>query len=260
MNEPLEFTKRLVVDAGKILLDYYRSYRIKQSQKADNSIITEADLASDEIIRNAIRNEYPEDGILSEEENTIYPFGKRFVWVIDPLDGTTNYSLGLHHWGVLITRLLNGKPVLTVLHFPLLCETFIAIRGKGATLNGNQIQVIPEENIGKATFFSCCSRTHQKFHVDIPYKTRVLGSAGYGLTTVAKGSAILAFEVIPKIWDFVGSWLITQESGGYIAPLNCENIFPMQPGIDYQKVSYPILSAITKKYWEYGRERIQPNP
>ena len=99
MNEPFDFTKKLATEAGKTLLGFYRASGIEQSRKADKTVVTEADLAADEMIRTAIRKEYPQDGILSEEENTTYPSGKRFVWVIDPLDGTTNFSLGLHHWG-----------------------------------------------------------------------------------------------------------------------------------------------------------------
>ena len=258
MNEPFDFTKKLATEAGKTLLGFYRASGIEQSRKADKTVVTEADLAADEMIRTAIRKEYPQDGILSEEENTTYPSGKRFVWVIDPLDGTTNFSLGLHHWGVLITRLHEGMPDLTILHFPLLNETFTAVRGGGAYLNDRRIQVTPEIISGRETFFSCCSRTHRNYHVKIPYKTRILGAAGYGLSTVAKGSAVLAFEVVPKVWDFAGSWLITQESGGYIAPLQDESIFPLQPGVDCQELSYPLLAATTKDHWDYGWKCLQP--
>ena len=108
-----------------------------------------------------------------------------------------------------------------------------------------------------ATFFSTCSRTNRRYAIDIRYKTRILGSAAYGLCTVARGSAILAFEVTPKVWDFSASWLITQEAGGIIASHDGNSPFPLIPGHDYEKKSYPLLVAATQEIWEDGREKIR---
>jgi myo-inositol-1(or 4)-monophosphatase len=107
------------------------------------------------------------------------------------------------------------------------------------------------------SFFSCCSRAYRYYDVDIRYKTRILGSAAYGLATVARGSAILAFEVTPKIWDFSASWLITQEAGGLIAPLDGETPYPLKPGVDYESRSYPLLTAATPELLDEGRAKIQ---
>ncbi len=254
----MDFTRTLALDAGKVLLGYYRTNGITQELKDDKTVVTEADLAVDLLIREKIHKAFPVDGILSEEENTIYPTGKRFVWVIDPLDGTTNFSLGLHYWGVLLTRLKDGMPDLAVLYFPLLNDLFTTEYGKGAFLNDQQLQLKPRIYAHTVTFFSCCSRTHRNYQVEIPYKPRILGSAGYGLSTIARGSAILALEVTPKIWDFAGSWLLTQEAGGYIAPMDGKTIFPLQPGVDYQKQSYPLLAAPSEERWQFGRQRLQP--
>ena len=107
------------------------------------------------------------------------------------------------------------------------------------------------------SFFSCCSRANQYFDVDIKYKTRILGSAAYGLATVARGSAILAFEVTPKVWDFSASWLITQEAGGLIASLEGESPYPLIPGIDYESKSYALLTAATPELLDEGRSKIR---
>ena len=215
----LEFAIQLAKKTGKLLTEYYQPTGIDVNIKSDRTVVTEADLAADKLLRESIAHNYPDDGILSEEAGTIYPPNKHAVWIIDPLDGTTNFSLGLHYWGVSIARLVDGSPDLGVLYFPLLDELFTASKGAGAFLNGSQLIVKPPTPDQPTSFFSCCSHGNQFYKLEIRYKTRILGSAAYGLATVARGSAILAFEVTPKVWDFSASWLITQEAGGIIAPL-----------------------------------------
>ena len=257
MTNALSFTIELAQAAGQRLLDYYRPAGITATLKADRTVVTEADLAADQLLREAIRAAFPEDGILSEEAGTTCPAGKRAVWVIDPLDGTTNFSLGLQHWGVSIARLVEGIPTLGVLYFPLLDELFSASRGNGAFLNARRLQVAPPNPAQPTSFFSCCSRTLRNYEVTLRYKTRILGSAAYGLATVARGSAVLAFEATPKIWDFAASWTIVREAGGVIAPLRGESPFPLVPGDDYEGRSFPILAAATPELWQEGRSKIR---
>ena len=257
MKTIIEYATRLAQNVGKQTLQYYRTGGVHAELKSDRTVVTKADLAADHRIRASIRENFPEDGIISEEDNTIYPADKTFVWVIDPLDGTTNFSLGLHYWGVSIARLREGVPDLAVLYFPMLDELFTASLGGGAFLNGTCLQVnIPEPTL-PATFFSCCSRAHQYYQIDIRYKTRILGSAAYGLCTVARGSAVLAFEVTPKVWDFSGSWLIVREAGGIISPLDGNSPFPLIPGTDYASKYYPVLVAATQEKWDVARAKIQ---
>jgi myo-inositol-1(or 4)-monophosphatase len=257
MNKALDFASQLAQDTGHLLLDFYKTSGIQANLKPDHTVVTEADLAADCFIHDSIQAKFPEDGILSEEASTIYPEGKSHVWIIDPLDGTTNFSLGLHYWGVSIARLWEGNPEIAALFFPLLGELFMASKGGGATLNGARLHVKSPESSQPETFFSCCSRTHRQYKVDIRYKTRILGSAAYGLSSVARGSAILAFEVTPKVWDFSGSWLITQEAGGVIAPLNGGSPFPLVPGKDYGPIKYQLLAATTQANWDEGKRKIR---
>jgi len=256
MDTTLDFTIKLAAEAGKRALSYYRTGGIQGNLKSDHTVVTEADLTTDKFLRSSIKDAFPGDSIISEEENTYFEGDTIYTWVIDPIDGTTNFSLGLHHWGVSIARLREGSPDLAALYFPLLDELFSAVRGGGAFLNGIRLSVNPDAPLRTETFFSCCSRTQQEYQVNIPYKTRIFGSAAYGLVSVARGSAALAFEVTPKIWDFSGSWLITQEAGGVIAPLDRTSVFPLQPGKDYGTQSYPVLAAPTQENWETGMRNI----
>jgi len=256
MNNALAFASQLAVKTGELLMEYYQPRGINTSLKDDHSAITEADLGADRLISESIQERYPKDGLLSEEANTSYPEGKPAVWVVDPLDGTTNFSLGLHYWGVSIARLVNGEPDTAALFFPLLGELFTTQRGEGAFLNGDRLQAKAPDKNQPFAFFACCSRSHRRYDIKIRYKTRVLGSAAYGLATVGRGSAVLAFEVTPKIWDFADSWLVTREAGGAIGALDEDTVFPLTPGQDYAGKSFPILAAATPGLWSEGKRKI----
>jgi myo-inositol-1(or 4)-monophosphatase len=254
--DTLTFATQLAKKTGDLLLSYYKTSGIHAELKSDRTVVTEADFAADQLLRESIQLVYPNDGILSEEAGTIFPAHKPAVWIVDPLDGTTNFTLGLHYWGISIARLIDGQPDLGVLYFPLLDELFTATKGEGAFLNDSQLHGKPPTRDQPWSFFSCCSRTFRQYDVKIRYKTRILGSAAYGLATVARGSAALAFEVTPKVWDFSASWLITQEAGGVIAPISGESPFPLIPGMDYDQISYPVLAAATPELWDQGQKKI----
>ena len=257
---PTKFAIQLAQETGQILLNYYQRSGIQSKLKSDQTIITEADKQADQYLRQQISSTYPEDGILSEEACTTYPTDKKNVWIIDPLDGTTNFSLGLHYWGISIARLENGFPEIGVLYFPLLNEIIIAGKGEGAFLNGNRLEVKSQSPLKFTSFFSCCSRTIRYYDVDLKYKTRILGSAAFGLAAVARGSAIISFEVTPKLWDFSASWLITEEAKGYITTLAGKEPYPLTPGKDYGNLSYPLLAAASPELLVEGKTKIRKKP
>ena len=219
----------------------------KPSSRADRSLVTQADLEADRLIKSAIRQAYPDDFILSEERqpgeaDPGWSTG-RAVWIVDPLDGTTNFSLGLHYWGVLLARLIDGRPEQAVLYFPVIDELYYARRGQGAYLNHATLHVKPPEANRPLSFFACCSRTHRLYQVSVPYKARILGSAAYTLCTVARSTAILGFEATAKIWDLAAPWLLVSEAGGIVEALDGSQPFPLIPGEDYATRSFPILAA-----------------
>jgi myo-inositol-1(or 4)-monophosphatase len=259
MDKTLNFATQLAQQSGELLTEHYRNKIIKASVKSDHSVVTDADLAADQLISQSIMEKYPEDNILSEELHTqLESNGGTATWIIDPLDGTTNFSLGLPFWGVSITRVVKGMPELAVLYFPLLEELYTARQGGGAEMNGRSIQVKPPIPDHPAAFFSCCGRTHRRYHVTVPYKPRILGSAAYGFCTVASGIAVLGFEATPKIWDIAGAWLLIPEAGGVIAPHLGEAPFPLKSGVDYTGKSFPTLAAATPALIARAREQIQP--
>jgi myo-inositol-1(or 4)-monophosphatase len=180
------------------------------------------------------------------------------VWVIDPLDGTTNFSLGLPIWGVCISRLVDGQPNLAAVYFPALGEMYTAESKAGAFRNDEPIQVKPPTQDQPTAFFSCCARTHRKYIVELRYKPRILGSASYTWCAVARGAAIIGFEATPKIWDIAAGWLVVSEAQGVIETLDGSRPFPLIPGFDYRQLNFPTLAAATPQLAAQAREQIRP--
>jgi myo-inositol-1(or 4)-monophosphatase len=262
MTDSLSFAVQLARQAGDILEEYFSSRSLSTRLKSDDSVVTDADLASDHWITRQITTQFPGNLILSEELQPDYlvndPNNLAAVWVIDPLDGTTNFSLGLPIWGVCITRVVEGWPQETVQFFPRTNELYSAKSGEGAWLNDSPIHV--DQSNQTSTFFSCCSRTYQRYQISIPYKTRIMGSAAYSFCCVARGAAIIGFEAAPKIWDIAGAWLLIQEAGGVIETLDGSLPFPLQSAVDYRNQNFPTLAAPNPRLLKNSYQKILLKP
>jgi myo-inositol-1(or 4)-monophosphatase len=240
---------------GKMLLDHFNNGDRTGALKDDQTLVTEADKAADSMIQDLIRKDFTDDRFLSEEGNTVYP-DHEHVWIIDPLDGTVNFSRGLTHWGVAIAHLRNGFPETTALYFPVTDELFSAVKGGGAELNGKPLQVSEDFDENLFPIFLHCSRLGEKYHTNLPYKKRSLGSAAYQLCLVASNRAVLGFESTPRIWDFAGSWLVVKEAGGLIESLGDTQPFPFQTGKNYYKTYYPIVAAVSQTVLDEAKKHI----
>lgn len=262
MTSRYDFAISLAKEAGQLLVQILNSSSFSTSLKNDHSVVTEADIASDKLILSSIQNHFPNDSIMSEE---LHPTGApipdtldNYLWIIDPLDGTTNFSLRLPHWGVSIACLYKGEPLIGCVYFPVIDELYSAQNGGGSYLNNNLLQTNSEFSRQNLSFFSCCSRTHQSFNISVPYKARILGSACYTLCSVAKGTAILGFEATPKIWDIAAGWLIIQEAGGLIESLDGKQPFPIVNHIDYSKTNFPVIAGKDQKIISRAHQQIIP--
>lgn len=258
MKTDLDFIIQLAKKTGEILMEHFNPLGTAAELKSDNTVVTQADLDADEYIAQAIHKAYPQDLILSEEANTQISSIDQAIWIVDPLDGTTNFSLGLPIWGISIARLIDGQPQTAALNFPILGELYTAQRGQGATLNGSPIQARQDTTTPPTAFFTCCTRTHKKYKVTIPFKTRILGSAAYNMVSIARGSSVIAFESTPKIWDIAAVWLITQEAGGLTNVFSGPAPFPLTPDTVYTSLSYPTMMAATPEMQELAQKNIQP--
>jgi myo-inositol-1(or 4)-monophosphatase len=257
MSDPLTFAVKLALKTGNLLRTFFNPAGISASMKPDRTVVTEADLAADKLISSAILEHYPQDEIISEESFHPIKITDSPTWIVDPLDGTTNFSLGLAIWGVSIALTVKGIPELGALYFPMLNELYTARRGEGAFMNHKPIHVRPPDPAHPMSFFACCSRTFQYYEVSIPYKSRILGSAAYSYCMVARGSALLGLDATPKIWDLAAIWILIEEAGGMIAPLEGQSPFPVSPDLDYRAKSYPMLASATREVFLMGKKKIQ---
>lgn len=261
MNDPLSIAVQCALQAGELLTKLFYSKELSIRLKDDATVVTQADYSSDQLIHQVIQESFPEDLILSEElQPASFLTGNltdQAIWVVDPLDGTTNFSLGLHIWGILIARLVDGWPATSVAYFPLLKELYTAEKNQGAFLNQTPIKIEPGK-YRRLSFFSCCSRTHKNYSIEVPYKTRILGSSAYTFCTVARNISILGFEAAPKIWDISAPWLIVQEAGGVVEPFDNFMPLPLRSGVDYVHRSFPTLIAASTETLSLAKKWISP--
>ncbi len=233
-----------LLDEATALIEHLTGARTP-TRKPDGTLVTQTDQAVDELLAKRLGEIYPTHAVLSEERTTTYDSALRFTWVVDPIDGTTNFARGLPIWGVSIGLLDWGVPAIGAVIFPSLHEVFAAEKGHGATLNSLPISTAADRRIDNQHFIMCCTRTGRRYRVDTPLKPRILGSAAYHMLKVADGSALAAIEATPKIWDLAAALLILAEAGGVIRPLGGSALpFPLPAQAnDFRTQSFPLLAA-----------------
>lgn len=252
-----EVAASIAARAGAVLMRWFCDEALSSDWKEDYSIVTEADVEADHLITAELTEHFPDDAILSEELAPSSTAASRRTWVVDPLDGTTNFSLGIQHWGVSIARCDAKGPDVGVLLFPALGETYVASRGGGATMNGVPIHVRAPSSSRPQGMMACCARTPRLYHVNLPVKVRVFGSAAYTLACVARGSAAIGMETRPRLWDLAAGWCLVEEAGGVIETLDGSRPFPMVADRAYADRSYPVLAAASKALLAEAREHIE---
>jgi myo-inositol-1(or 4)-monophosphatase len=218
--------------------------RVAATEKRDGSLVTQSDQWADHQIRMAIAAIFPDHGILTEESNHIYP-EQDWCWIIDPIDGTTNFAHGIPLWGISLGLLYQGMPVFGYVYVPPLQQAFHGFwhapeRPNGAFLNGQPIQTTTAQPGGNE-FFSLCARSTSVLQRPFPCKIRMLGSASYNFLTVAAGWMLGAVEATPKIWDLAAVWVILQAAGASWVSINGRGPFPAQVGQSYGTTSFPTL-------------------
>ncbi len=242
-DQIFNFASTTVNDVGhQLMLDFGT---VQADEKADGSLVTRSDQWADLEIRTRITTTFPEHGVLSEEAEHIFP-DQDWCWIIDPLDGTTNFARGIPIWGISLGLLYQGTPVFGLIHLPPLHQTFhgfwlgsSGLTGSdGAFLNGQLIHASCD-GLSSNHFFNLCSRS-VGIAPQIPCKIRMLGMAAYNFLTVAAGATLGGVEATPKIWDIAGSWVIVKAAGAVWCPLSSEP-FPLEIGRDYGTQSYPTL-------------------
>lgn len=244
----LSFAQTTTTKVGIQLLEDFG--QVQSSNKDDGSLVTKSDQWADQEITNAIAIHFPTHGILSEEAEHTFP-DTDWCWIIDPLDGTTNFTRGIPLWGISLGLLYQGTPIFGYVHFPPIRQSFHGFWLGESGLTGIETGAfLNEKPIYSSTdspsnnhFFNLCSRSTAVMQQPFPCKIRMLGAASYNFLTVATGAVLGGVEATPKIWDIAGAWVIVQAAGGVWVSLNEDAIFPLKVGENYEKRSLPTLVA-----------------
>ena len=139
MNTP-DIARQAAISAGNVLSEYFNNGVVMRTKSASVDLVSDADINAERAIAEIIRNAYPDHSVFGEEENCDSTEAEH-LWIIDPLDGTTNFAHGIPHWAVSIAYYHNGVAETAVVFNPIRSDWYTATRGGGAFLNDEPISV-----------------------------------------------------------------------------------------------------------------------
>lgn len=228
LNKTLELAVKWAQEAGRIQLSYFRGNNLGIQTKSNvYDVVTRADKESEAYLIGEIQKNFPGHAILGEESGE-HAGTVAYRWVIDPLDGTNNYSQGLPVFTVSIGLQYQGNTILGVVYAPYMNELYTALKGNGAFLNGKPIHVSEKPDLA-----------HSVLGTGFPYDKDVnpdnnasnlsailpslrgirrMGSAAYDLCCVAAGFLDGYWELSLNLWDMCAGGLIVEEAGGIVVP------------------------------------------
>lgn len=224
-TKELAAAKNAVRKAGKILLENYG--KVAPRFKKDHSIVTDSDIASEKLIKELLKSKFPDYSILSEESG-LEDNGSEYEWVIDPLDGTTNYSIRNPFFNVSIALAKKDLPVLGVVYYPFQDELFHAVEGTGAYLNDQRLSVSKTSSIRDGFVCFCHGPDPQTVdrassaYVRIKKVTdhlRQMGAAELELSYVGAGRVDAFYMLKQNPWDVASGTLIVKEAGGMVSDI-----------------------------------------
>jgi myo-inositol-1(or 4)-monophosphatase len=237
---------------GQALLGWVGRFEAREKGPAD--LVTEADFASQEAVRQVILSACPDHHFLSEEGGLEPDFDVDYCWVLDPLDGTTNYVHGVPHYAVSLALVESGKPVVGVIYDPCADECFAARRGGGARLNRTAIHTSRATQMERALVAA-------SFAAQVPFPSREVdqfvaalqkcravrrtGSAALNLAYVACGRFDAFWALSTKAWDIAAGVLLVEEAGGTVTQLDGSPLVLEAP--------FPVASATRRLHDEFCR-------
>jgi len=223
----------LAVRAGGLALQMFEGTSV--TWKADDSMLTGADGAVQDMLDREIGAAFPADGILGEEG--LFRDGcdgaDTYWWVVDPIDGTNNFGRGLPGFSVSIGVLQGGRPVAGAVYDPVARSLYTAAIGEGAWLNGRRLHVPPTPLSSRSLF-----TIRSPFEGDVPpavqrwltrYRLRRFGSTALQLCYVASGALAFVHDHKFALWDVAGAAIVLLEAGGALTDLQGRDLFPIDP-------------------------------
>lgn len=229
------------------------------SEKGDANFVTDKDVAVEKFLYEELTKAFDGIGFVGEEENfTDGALDCEYAAVVDPIDGTMNFTRDMNLSVISVAILKNREPYIGVVFNPFTNEMFTAERGMGAFLNGKPIEV-SKRGLKSACFFTAWStyrkdlaRTCFEISEEVYYDTcdiRRLGVCALELCYMAAGRAELYFEIRLFPWDYAAAGLILREAGGYIGTIGYDDLIYTRP--------IPIIAANSKENYDYLKEKVE---
>ncbi|SIQ13531.1 myo-inositol-1(or 4)-monophosphatase [Aeromonas sp. RU39B] len=227
MHPMLNIAVRAARNAGQVIVKAFsQPENIEAMQKGSNDFVTNVDREAEAAIIYTIKKSYPEHSIIGEESGEVAGSNADYQWIIDPLDGTTNFIKGIPHFCVSIALRVKGRTEQAVVYDPIRDELFTATRGSGAQLNGYRIRTGKAKDLA-GTVLATGFPSKQKHQIE-PYlkmfqalfiecsDIRRAGSAALDLAYVAAGRVDGFWEMGLKPWDTAAGELLAREAGAIV--------------------------------------------
>lgn len=253
----LNILKDIIITAAKQEL-LPRFTRVERQHKADGSILTEADLATQNFISDQLQQYWPETVFLGEEMSTQQQSqllkSKHPIWCLDPLDGTSNFATGIPYFCVSLALIQNGKTSIGIVYDPLRDECFVANNENGASLNGEPLSAVKSGLKLKQTtaiidFKRLSPELATRIVSELPYASqRSFGSVALDWCWLAMGRGHVYLHGRSNIWDYSAGNFIFHRTGGYSCTLEGESIFidELTPRSSVGAVDQPLFNEWTQ--------------
>ena len=239
MYEPLEFAVQLAFESGKIQKKYFQK-TFSIMHKGEIDLVTNVDFECQSRILELVEKAFPDDEVISEEKTNTYEAGKN-RWIVDPLDGTTNYAHGYPFFCTSIAYEVDGEIIIGVVYNPIMDELFFARKGAGSFFNGEKMGVSSVKEIKQALLatgfpYDVVTNPNNNLNHWTKFMMRAQalrrdGSAGLNLSYVAAGRFDGFWEVRLSPWDMAAGMLIVREAGGIITSLSGETFSLYEGGV-----------------------------
>jgi len=226
INKILETAKNAAFEAGKIHMQYFEKDKEINFKLNEFDLVTNADKQSEQKILSIVQGKFPDHAILAEEGGVLGNENSDYLWIIDPLDGTTNYAHNFPQFAVSIAVYCDGKPLVGVIYDAVKKEMFFASKGQGAFLNEKPLKVSVVETLEKsllATGFPYnregAMEKNLEYFRHFLYKAQAIrrpGSAALDLAYVAASRLDGFWELNLSPWDVAAGSLIVEEAGGRV--------------------------------------------
>jgi len=238
MTISLVILEKIIRDAGTIAMQYFNDLdSVGIVKKSPRDLVTDADVAVERYLKQALAEAYPEYGFWGEESGQTDDQSNR--WIVDPIDGTHSFAKGQYFWSISVALEIDQELLAGSVYAPALNDLYIAAKGEGASKNGKAISVSPETSLADsmiATGFACLRSYLKDNNLErfcrIAQETtgqRRFGSAAMDLCLVADGQVDAFWEQELNLYDVAAGALIAREAGGTITDFKGNNgVFPKQ--------------------------------